>query len=338
MKKVTKITRDPIDFSEHNKLRVAAYCRVSTDSEEQIVSLETQLKHYETTIKANPDWEFAGLYYDEGITGTKKEKRPELLRMIADCERRKIDLIVTKSISRFSRNTTDCLEMVRKLLRLKIFIFFEKENIHTGSMDSELMLSILSGLAENESVSIAENIKWSIKRRVQNGTYKISYAPYGYDIVDGNLITNDAQAEIVQFIFAELFRLRKAAFGRRRRFAAWSKTKSTPVMLFSRKPIRTTTLPDTPTMERKTSSLSKTTTSRSSATTFLMQRRQSLNSAARKTALFRSTPNTRIGIRSQGKSSVVHAAVRSSVESTRAESIHTPGVVPHISQTRKSAP
>lgn len=204
MKKVTKIAPNSVDFNKRPKLRVAAYCRVSTDSDEQLVSLETQLKHYESYIKANPDWEFAGLYYDEGITGTKKEKRPELLQMISDCENKKIDFIVTKSISRFARNTTDCLELVRKLIDLGIFIYFEKENINTGSMESELMLSILSGLAESESVSIAENSKWSVKRRFQNGTFKISYPPYGYDTVDGRMVVNESQAEIVRFIFAEI--------------------------------------------------------------------------------------------------------------------------------------
>jgi site-specific DNA recombinase len=106
---------------------------VSTDSDEQLESLDTQIKHYESYVNANPEWEFAGLYYDEGITGTKKEKRPELLRMIADCEDRKIDLIVTKSISRFARNTTDCLELVRKLLDLNVFIYFEKDYIKHGT-------------------------------------------------------------------------------------------------------------------------------------------------------------------------------------------------------------
>lgn len=132
MKKVTKIAQNTVDIAEQSKLRVAAYCRVSTDSDEQLVSLDTQIKHYETYINANPEWAFAGLYYDEGITGTKKEKRPELLRMITDCEDRKIDLIVTKSISRFARNTTDCLELVRKLLDLGIFIYFEKDYIKHG--------------------------------------------------------------------------------------------------------------------------------------------------------------------------------------------------------------
>ncbi len=204
LKKVTKIAQNTVGLAEQSKLRVAAYCRVSTDSDEQLVSLDTQIKHYESYINANPEWAFAGLYYDEGVTGTKKEKRSELLRMIADCEDRKIDLIVTKSISRFARNTTDCLELVRKLLNLDVFIYFEKENINTGSMESELMLSILSGLAESESVSIAENNKWSIQRRFQNGTYKISYPPYGYDNIDGEMVVNEQQAEIVCYIFASI--------------------------------------------------------------------------------------------------------------------------------------
>lgn len=204
MKTVTKINPITSDFNEKPKLRVAAYCRVSTDSDDQLASLEAQVSHYKATIKSNPAWEFAGIYCDEGISGTKKEQRPELLRMVADCEDRKIDFILIKSISRFSRNTADCLELVRKLLSLGIYIYFEKENIHTGSMESELMLSILSGLAENESNSIAENNKWSIQKRFQNGTYKIAYSPYGYDAVNGELIVNEQQAEIVRFIFSEI--------------------------------------------------------------------------------------------------------------------------------------
>lgn len=204
MKKVTKIMPSAAVSPEKPKLRVAAYCRVSTDTDEQMESLETQIKHYESYIRANPEWNYAGIYYDEGISGTKKEKRPELLRMIADCENGNIDFIVTKSISRFARNTTDCLELVRKLQSLGIFIYFEKENINTGEMESELMLSILSGIAENESVSIAENNKWSVRRRFQNGTYKISNPPYGYDSVDGKLVVNKEEAKVVRFIFDEI--------------------------------------------------------------------------------------------------------------------------------------
>lgn len=175
MKRITKIAENA--SLGKKKIRVAAYCRVSTASEEQLVSLAAQKAHYENYIKSNDNWEFAGLYYDEGISGTKKEKRDGLLAMVAACERGMIDFVITKSISRFARNTTDCLELVRKLLDLNIYIYFEKENINTGSMESELMLSILSGLAESESVSISENEKWGIRRRFQNGTFIISYPP-----------------------------------------------------------------------------------------------------------------------------------------------------------------
>ncbi len=162
MKKITKI--EPATVTHKNKRRVAAYCRVSTGMDGQLVSLETQKAHYEEYIKANPEWEYAGLYYDEGISGTKKESRPALLKMIADCEDGQIDYIVTKSLSRFARNTTDCLELVRKLLELGIPVYFEKENLDTGSMESELLLSIMSSLAESESFSISENSKWSAGR------------------------------------------------------------------------------------------------------------------------------------------------------------------------------
>ena len=127
MKKVTKITENKGSKVALKKIRVAAYCRVSTDSDAQLKSLEAQKTHYENYITSRDDWEFAGLYFDEGITGTKKDKRPELLRLARDCKAGKIDFVITKSISRFSRNTTDCLGLVRKLLALHIPVFFEKE-------------------------------------------------------------------------------------------------------------------------------------------------------------------------------------------------------------------
>ena len=210
MRKVTKIKEDKGLAVIKPKLRVAAYARVSTDSAEQLISLEAQKLHYEAYIKANSDWEFAGIYYDEGISGTKKERRTELMRLISDCENRKIDFIVTKSISRFARNTMDCLELVRKLTHLGVFIYFEKENINTQSMDSELMLTILSSLAENESISISENNKWSIQRRFRNGTYKLSYPPYGYDYRDGQIVVNKEQAEVVKRMLQMLYRKRHA--------------------------------------------------------------------------------------------------------------------------------
>ncbi len=204
MKKVTKLGADVAPVTKKKLLRVAAYCRVSTDSDAQLESLEAQKTHYENYISGREDWEFAGLYYDEGISGTKKEKRPELLRMISDCEAGRIDFVITKSISRFARNTTDCLEMVRKLLDLHIPIYFEKENLNTSSMGSEFYLAILSSMAEGESTSISENNKWSVRKCFQNGTYKLSYPPYGYDWNGEQMVIHPEQAEVVRWIFAQV--------------------------------------------------------------------------------------------------------------------------------------
>lgn len=204
MKKVTKIDKVQNVTSKKQKLRVAAYCRVSTSNDAQLESLETQKAHYESYITSRDDWQFAGLYFDEGITGTKKDRRPELIRLMQDCAAKKIDFIITKSISRFSRNTTDCLELVRKLQELDVPIYFEKENINTGSMESELFLTILSSMAEGESTSISENSKWSIKKRFQNGTFKLSYAPYGYRWDGRTLRILPEQAKVVKRIFADV--------------------------------------------------------------------------------------------------------------------------------------
>ncbi|MEI3609917.1 recombinase family protein [Pseudogracilibacillus sp. SO10305] len=183
------------------KQKVAAYIRVSTSNEDQLISLEAQRRHYKTLIETNEEWQLVDIYSDEGITGTKKDRRPELLRLMSDCEKGKIDFILTKSISRFARNTIDCLELVRKLMDLDVHIYFEKENINTNSMESELMLSILSSLAENESVSLSENSKWSIRQRFKHGTYKLSYPPYGYDYIDEQIVVNEEQAPVIRRIF-----------------------------------------------------------------------------------------------------------------------------------------
>lgn len=202
MKRITKI--DPVTSQTEKILRVAAYCRVSTDSDAQSESLDAQKAHYESYITARDDWAYAGLYYDEGATGTSAEKRTGLMRMIKDCEDRKIDFVITKSISRFARNTTDCLELVRKLLEIDIPILFEKENINTGTMESELFLAILSSMSQDESSSISLNSKWSINNRFQNGTYKIGYPPYGYEWNGKEMVINAAQAEVVKGIFADI--------------------------------------------------------------------------------------------------------------------------------------
>ena len=167
MKTITKI--EAADTHTVKKLRVAAYARVSTDSEEQLISLDAQKNHYEVLIRSRRDWEYAGLYYDEGISGTKMAKRDGLLSMLADCEKGKIDYIIVKSISRFSRNAVESIETVRRLCSMGIYIFFEKENIDTGKMEGELLLSILSSSAESASHSISENEIRSIPIRIPVG-------------------------------------------------------------------------------------------------------------------------------------------------------------------------
>ena len=198
MKRITKIDAAA---KETKKLRVAAYARVSTDSADQLVSLDAQKEHYEQVIKNCPNWEFAGLYYDEGVSGTKMAKRDGLLRMLADCERGFIDYILVKSISRFSRNTVESVETVRRLSAMGIYIFFEKENIDTGKMEGEMMLSIMSSIAEDESRSLSENNKWSIQKRFQNGTYVIGTPAYGYKNADGKMVIDEEKAEVVRRIF-----------------------------------------------------------------------------------------------------------------------------------------
>ena len=158
-----------VDKAKHKQKRVAAYCRVSTDSDEQLTSYENQMKVYTEYINSNKDWEFAGLYADEGISGTRADKRPEFKRMIEDCLKGKIDHIITKCVSRFARNTVECLEYVRMLRSKGISVYFEKQNIDTMKNDSELYLVIYAGFAQSESESISKNITWTYRKNFEEG-------------------------------------------------------------------------------------------------------------------------------------------------------------------------
>ncbi len=182
-------------------LRVAAYCRVSSGSEEQLNSYQSQMAYYSRKFECSETERLVDIYADEGITGTRDDKRLEFQRMIADCRKGKIDRIYTKSISRFARNTKDCLEYLRELKTLGITVFFEKENIDTAKVSDEMMITILGGLAQEESHSISENIKRAVRRKMANGTIKQLAAPYGYDLLDGQLVVNPEQAEVVRGIF-----------------------------------------------------------------------------------------------------------------------------------------
>lgn len=191
--------------SGKKKLRVAAYCRVSTDQDEQLNSFENQVSYYTAYINNKPEYEMAGIYADEGISGTSTRRRVDFNRMIADCERGMIDLVVVKSISRFARNTQDCLLYARKLKNLGIGIFFEKENINTMDGAGELLFTILSSLAQEESRSISENSKWGIRKKFSDGEILLNANRFlGYDKDEkGNLIVNQEQAKIVKRIFTE---------------------------------------------------------------------------------------------------------------------------------------
>ena len=190
---------------ELKKKRVAAYCRVSTDQEEQLSSYEAQVNYYTNYIEKHPDYEFAGIYADEGISGTTTKKREQFNRMIEDCKAGKIDMIITKSISRFARNTLDCLNFVRQLKDLGIGVTFEKENIFTLDSKGEVLLSILSSLAQDESRSISENSTWGIRRRFEQGKLHVNHTKFlGYDKdKNGNLVVNEKQAKIVRRIYKE---------------------------------------------------------------------------------------------------------------------------------------
>lgn len=190
---------------EVKRLRVAAYCRVSTDNEEQASSYEAQIQHYEEFIKTNPEWEFVGVCADEGISATSTKNREQFNAMIEDCKAGKIDMIFTKSISRFARNTLDCLKYIRLLKEINIPVFFEKESINTMDAKGEVLITIMASLAQQESESLSKNTKMGIQYRFQQGKVMVNTRNFlGYDKdEDGHLIINPAEAETVKRIFRE---------------------------------------------------------------------------------------------------------------------------------------
>lgn len=194
-----------IKKAEKPKLRVAAYCRVSTDSDEQATSYEAQIEHYTEYISKNPEWVLAGIFADDGITGTNTKKRDEFNRMIEECHAGNIDMLITKSISRFARNTLDCLKYIRELKDLNIPVFFEKESINTMDAKGEVLLTIMASLAQQESQSLSQNVKLGIQYRYQQGKVQINHNRFlGYTKdADGNLVIEPEQAEIVRRIYRE---------------------------------------------------------------------------------------------------------------------------------------
>ena len=192
-----------VDKEKHRQKRVAAYCRVSTDSEEQLVSYANQKKVYTEMIGSRKDWCFAGMFADEGKSGTRADKRPEFNKMINDCLAGKIDYIITKSVSRFARNTVDCLDYVRMLKSKGIGVYFEEQQIDTLKTDSELYLVIYAGFAQSESESISKNITWTVRNKFEEGIPVFMYKRFlGYRKgADGEPEIVPSEATIVERIF-----------------------------------------------------------------------------------------------------------------------------------------
>lgn len=183
------------------RLRVAAYARVSSDSEDQLNSLAVQVDYYTHLIQENPNWEFAGIYTDEGITGTSTKRREQFNRLMDDCRAGLIDRVLVKSASRFARNTADALSSVRELKSLGVTVAFEKEGFDTETSNGEMLLSMICAVAQEESLSISQNMKWGIHKRMRAGNYITNATPFGYTQINHQLVPEKNNAMIVNDIF-----------------------------------------------------------------------------------------------------------------------------------------
>lgn len=198
--KVVELTPNRI-IEDVGKIRLAAYCRVSTDKSDQLNSFVNQIKYYTDYTKKNPQFELVEIYADEGLTGTDMKKRNEFNRLLDDCKKRKIDRVITKSVSRFARNTQDLLVVIRILKELGISVYFEEQGIDTSKINMEMFATFPGLIAQQESVSISQNMRWSYQKRMQSGDFNTCKAPYGYTLENGELIVNESEAEIVRRIF-----------------------------------------------------------------------------------------------------------------------------------------
>jgi DNA invertase Pin-like site-specific DNA recombinase len=200
MRKIRRIEPEPQAIKPRK--RVCAYARVSSGKDAMMHSLSAQVSYYSSYIQRHCDWEYCGVYADEAVTGTK-DSRVEFIRMLADCKAGKIDLVITKSISRFARNTVTLLETVRELKALGVGIYFEEQGIDSMSSDGELMLTILASYAQEESRSVSENVLWRIRERFRQGEPVGLFTMFGYRYENGAFIIDDKTAEVVRMVFAD---------------------------------------------------------------------------------------------------------------------------------------
>ncbi len=200
---MAEITIIPAKNRTDEIIRTAAYARVSSDSEDQLNSFAAQIRYYTELLSGSTDMVFVDMYADEGITGTSATKRADFQRLMNDCRKGKIDRILTKSVSRFARNTKDCLEAVRELKTLGVSVYFEKENIDTAEISTEMLLAMYSQFAQEESISISKNVRMGFRKRMMDGSYVPSAVPFGYIRKDGKLVIDDERVEIVRGIFTD---------------------------------------------------------------------------------------------------------------------------------------
>lgn len=202
-KTVERVVFDAVP--QFSRKKVAAYARVSTGKDAMLHSLAAQVSYYSKMMQQNPDWEYCGVYADEALTGTKDDRR-NFQRLLTECRAGRIDLIITKSISRFARNTVTLLETVRELKGIGVDVFFEEQNIHTLSSEGELLLTLLASFAQAESLSASENQKWRYRKGFENGELMGLRFMLGYNIKKGEITVNEDQAEIIREIFARAVR------------------------------------------------------------------------------------------------------------------------------------
>lgn len=198
MKTITEITRQK---PAPPQIRLAAYCRVSSDSSDQLHSFAAQIKYYSEYCKRHPEYKFVDIYADEGVTGTSMEKRDDFRRMLRDCKKGLIDRIIVKSMSRFARNTEEMLTVLRDLEQMEVSVYFEEQGLDTKSMNSEMFATFPGMVAQQESVSISQNMRWSYKKRMESGAFNCCTPAYGFDLINGKLVINETEAAVIRRIF-----------------------------------------------------------------------------------------------------------------------------------------
>lgn len=191
----------PISREKAEKIRLAAYARVSSKSEEQLHSFAAQVQYYSEYVKDHPEYELIDIYADEGITGTEMAKRKELNRLVRDCKNGKVDRIITKSVSRFARNTEELIAVLRMLKELGVSVYFEEQGIDSEKLNMEMIVTFPGLAAQKESEAISGNLRWSYQKRMESGEFNCTRPAYGYKLVNGEMIVNESEAKVIRKIF-----------------------------------------------------------------------------------------------------------------------------------------